>query len=322
MPSPIPLATLATANIEVLDTSCKMRGGAELHVVRATHRPGMNRGDEANMVKTRNHAEPYLLDVVPPAHIAQLVEEVGIKKAELPLVPTVTLGVLAGAFIAFGGMFYTLVITGSELGLGPTRLLGGFAFSLGLILVVIGGAELFTGNNLITLAWADGRVTAAALIRNWALVYLGNLVGALGMAVLVHLSGTLSLGDGAVAATAVSIAQAKVALSPFHAFIRGVLCNTLVCLAVWMCFAAHTVSGKVLAIVFPITAFVALGFEHSVANMYLISIGAMQAGGAIGVVAFLANLIPVTLGNMVGGGVLVALVYWLVYLRQAPVTTE
>jgi len=259
--------------------------------------------------------EPKALDVVPPARIALLVEQVGIKKASLPVLQTFTLAVLAGAFIAFGAMFYTVVVTGSEIGFGPTRLLGGVAFSLGLILVVIGGAELFTGNSLIVMAWAEGRVEGSALLRNWVAVYLGNLFGAVGAALLVHWSGVMDAGDGAVALTAAKIAEAKVVLGPVEAFFRGVLCNTLVCLAVWMCFAAHTVSGKVLTIIFPITAFVALGFEHSVANMYLIPIGALQGTVAIGVLDMVSNIVPVTLGNMVGGGVLVALVYWLVYLR-------
>jgi formate/nitrite transporter len=273
----------------------------------------MNDSPKANGPR---QVEPFALDVLPPARIARLVEEVGIKKCSLPLIPTLKLAVLAGAFIAFGGMFYTLVVTGSEIGFGPTRLVGGMAFSLGLILVVIGGAELFTGNSLIVLAWADRRVGTGALLRNWSLVYLGNLIGALGTVVLVHFSGILTLGDGAVAATAQGIAEAKVALGPLQAFVRGILCNTLVCLAIWMCFAAYTVTGKVLAILFPITAFVALGFEHSVANMYLIPIGALQLDGAIGVGGFLRNLVPVTLGNIVGGGALVALVYWLIYLRR------
>lgn len=262
------------------------------------------------------YSEPSTLDVVPPAEIARLVQDVGIKKAVLPLIPTLTLAILAGAFIAFGAMFYTLVVTESELGLGPTRLIGGLVFSLGLVLVVIGGAELFTGNSLIVLAWADQRVNTVALLRNWTIVYVGNLIGALGTVGLVHFSGTMTLGDGAVADTARAIAQTKVGLEPFQAFVRGILCNTLVCLAVWMCFAARTVAGKVLVIIFPITAFVALGFEHSVANMYLIPIGALQTEGSIGIVDFFANLIPVTLGNIVGGGVLVALVYWLIYLRE------
>jgi formate/nitrite transporter len=153
-------------------------------------------------------------------------------------------------------------------------------------------------------------------LRNWALVYAGNLIGAFATAVLVHLSGALSLGDGAVAETAVGIAAAKLALPPLAAFLRGILCNILVCLAVWMCFAAHSVSGKVLVILFPITAFVALGFEHSVANMYLIPVG-MMAGGLTDFGGLAANLALVTAGNIVGGGVLVALVYWIIYSRPA-----
>lgn len=266
--------------------------------------------------KTTAGSEPHALDVVPPGRIAQLVEDVGVRKCALPALATLTLGVLAGAFIAFGAMFYTMTVTGSDLGFGPTRLLGGLAFSLGLVLVVIGGAELFTGNSLIVMAWADGRVSSNALLRNWGLVYLGNICGAAGAVVLVHLAGTMNIGGGNVAATARAIAEAKVALSPIEAFTRGILCNVLVCLAVWMCFAAHSVSGKVLAIIFPITAFVALGFEHSIANMYLIPIGALQAGAQVGVAGALANIATVTLGNVVGGGVLVALVYWLVYLRR------
>ena len=262
-------------------------------------------------------AEPHALDVVPPKRIASLVEEVGVKKAALGFLPTLALAVLAGAFISFGAMFFTLAVTGSELGFGLTRVIGGLVFSLGLILVIVGGAELFTGNSLIVMAWASRRITLAALLRNWAIVYLGNLIGALGTVVLVLLSGILQLGEGSVAATALAIGEAKVGLDPLAAFARGILCNVFVCLAVWMCFAAHTVSGKVLAIVFPITAFVALGLEHSIANMYFIPLAAMLPGTEIGFTEFMGNLVPVTLGNIVGGGVLVALVYWLIYLRNA-----
>ena len=260
------------------------------------------------------------LDAYKPAEMARLVEQVGVAKAKLPLIKTATLGLLAGAFIAFGGMFFTVVMTGSTLGLGPARLLGGLAFSLGLVLVVVGGAELFTGNNLIVMAWADRKVTTVALLRNWVVVYFANMAGAFGCVVLVQLSGKLELGGGAVAATAVGIAKAKVGLGFMEAFSRGILCNILVCLAVWLCFAAHRVSGKILAIIFPISAFVALGFEHSVANMYLIPIG-MLAGDGLDLGAFVANLVPVTLGNVIGGSLFVALVYWLVYLR-GPAGTE
>lgn len=263
----------------------------------------------------RKSAELPALDIVPPDRIARLVEDVGIRKVLLPFLPTLTLGVLAGAFIAFGSMFFTIVITGSELGYGPTRLLGGMAFSLGLVLVIVGGAELFTGNSLIVMAWASRRVTSRALLRNWAIVYAGNLIGAVATAVLVHLSGVLLVQNGETGQTAVAIAQGKLALDPLQAFVRGILCNILVCLAVWMCFAARSVSGKILVIIFPVTAFVALGFEHSIANMYLLPVAMLHRDGAIDTMAMLANLAPVTAGNVVGGGLLVALVYWLVYLR-------
>jgi len=205
-------------------------------------------------------------------------------------------------------------MTGNSLGLGPGRLLGGVAFSLGLILVVVGGAELFTGNNLIVMAWADKKVTTGGLLRNWGIVFLGNVVGSIGMAVLVTLSGTLDIGGGAVAETAIAIAEAKVSIPPLAAFVRGILCNALVCLAVWLCFAAHSVSGKILAIVFPISAFVALGFEHSIANAYLIPVGYL-AGANVTLAGVLGNLVPVTAGNIVGGSVFVALVYWVIYRR-------
>lgn len=254
------------------------------------------------------------LDAYTPPQMARRVEAVGVTKALLPLLPTLTLAALAGAFIAFGAMFYTLTVTQSGLGFGPTRLLGGVAFSLGLILVVVGGAELFTGNTLIVMAWAERKISTARLLRNWALAYLGNFAGAAGSVILVWLSGTLELADGAVGGTAAAIAAGKTQLGFVEAFARGILCNALVCLAVWLCFAAHTVADRVLAIVPPIAAFVALGFEHSVANMYLIPIGQL-AGEGLDAPALLANLVPVTLGNIVGGGVFVALVYWVCYLR-------
>ena len=269
-------------------------------------------------------------DAYKPAEMAKRVEAAGVAKAHLPLIPTFTLAVLAGGFIAFGAMFYTLTVTGSDLGFGPTRVLGGAVFSLGLILVIVGGAELFTGNNLIVMAWASGDVTLSALLRNWVLVYAGNMVGSLGAVVLVALSGTLFIGGGDVAVTALKIAAGKTQLPFMEALFRGVLCNTLVCLAVWLAFAAHTVPGKVMAVIFPVTAFVALGFEHSVANMYLIPAGLFAANDAATVSAsglgqaalatltpegFIANLVPVTIGNILGGSVLVAAVYWVCYLR-------
>lgn len=262
------------------------------------------------MVSADNSCDAYT-----PGQMAQLVSGIGVRKAKMPLLQLWMLGLLAGAFIAFGAMFFTLVITGNQLGFGLGRTLGGLAFSLGLILVIVGGAELFTGNNLIVMAWADSRVSSAALLRNWSVVYAANFAGALGSVVLVWYSGTLDSGGGAVGHTAAAITAAKLELGFGEAFVRGVLCNTLVCLAVWLCFSARNVSGKVLCIVFPITAFVALGFEHSVANMYLIPIGMLAAHGDIDVFALAGNLLPVTLGNIVGGSGFVALTYWVIYLR-------
>jgi len=212
------------------------------------------------------------LDAYAPAQMAARVASTGVAKAQQPVLSTLILAVLGGAFIAFGGMFYTLVVAGSDLGVGPTRLLGGLAFSLGLILVIVGGAELFTGNALIVMAWASRRISSTEMLRNWFLVYCGNFGGALGAAALVYFSGTLAHNGGAAGEVSAAIATAKIALSADQAFFRGVLCNALVCLAVWLCFAARDASGKILAILWPITAFVALGFEHSVANMYLIPI--------------------------------------------------
>lgn len=259
---------------------------------------------------------PADFDAYAPPKVAHLVETLGVRKAQLPFTQLLTLGVLAGAFVAFGGMLYTLAITDSTFGFGATRLIGGAAFSLGLVLVVVGGAELFTGNNLLVMAWASRKISLTGLLRNWSLVYVANFAGALATAVMLYLSGTLSLSDNAVANTAMAIAAAKVELPFLEAFVRGILCNTLVCLAIWLCMACRHVSGKVLCIVFPITAFVALGFEHSVANMYLIPVGMLATNGAIELQPLMQNLLPVTLGNVIGGGILVALVYWTAYLRQ------
>lgn len=276
--------------------------------------------------------DPTLFDAYAPAKIAERIEAVGLNKANMKFVPMLTLAILGGAFISFGAMFYTLVVTDSGLGFGLQRLIGGLSFSLGLILVVVGGAELFTGNVLIVMGWADRKVSSAALLRSWVFVFLGNLIGALGMVVMAYMAGLLTLGGDAVAVTAIKIAAAKVNLSFEVAFMRGVLCNALVCLAIWLCFAARSVTDKILAIIFPVTAFVTLGFEHSIANMYFIPIGILGiADPAYAAAAGLSpeitnqltlsgltgNLLPVTLGNIVGGGVFVALSYYLVYIRKS-----
>lgn len=261
-------------------------------------------------------------DAYPPPEIAARVCKVGLAKVNTAVPTMVALAVLAGAFISLGALFYTVTITvekeGPTLPFGLLRLVGGMAFSLGLILVVVGGAELFTGNNLIAMAWATGCVQTRQVVRNWLWVYLGNLLGAVGTAVLVLLAGVQTLGDGAVGETMVRIARGKIALDPLSAFARGILCNVLVCLAVWLCMGARTVADKILAILFPISAFVACGFEHSVANMFFLPLGlALAAGGpaSFSIVDALSNLALVTLGNIIGGTVLVALVYWFIYLR-------
>jgi len=264
-----------------------------------------------------------LLDAYAPAQIAMRVREVGVTKAAMPVLTMFALAILAGAFIALGALFYTVTVTTGKdatVPFGLLRLAGGVTFSLGLILVVVGGAELFTGNNLIAMAWASGRVTTQQVMRNWGWVYLGNLVGAVGTAGLVWLTGVHNMSDGAVGETMVRIARSKIALDPVSALARGVLCNVLVCLAVWLCMGARSVTDKILAIVFPITAFVACGFEHSVANMYFLPIGWALAAGTsapLSVTDAVSNLALVTLGNVLGGTVLVALVYWSVYLRNS-----
>jgi formate transporter FocA len=244
------------------------------------------------------------------------------------------LAVLAGAFIALGAVFSTTVTAGAGgLPYGLVRLVAGLVFSLGLILVIVGGAELFTGNNLIVLAWASGRVSTRLLLQNWVIVYLGNFAGALATAALVFASRQYLFGQGAVGAAALATANAKAGLGFFQALALGILCNALVCLAVWLTFSARTTTDRILAIVPPITAFVAAGFEHSIANMYFIPIGLFIKAGApeafwsaIGKTSadfasltwanFLVNnLLPVTLGNIIGGAVLVGAVYWFVYLR-------
>ncbi len=255
------------------------------------------------------------VDPYSPKQIAALVETAGINKAQLPLEKLLTLGILAGVFIAFGSMLFTLAITDSHLGFGPTRVLGGLVFSLGLILVVIAGAELFTGNNLIVIAWADKKLSTLSLLRNWLVVYFSNFAGAILCAWTIYLSGALSLSEGAIENSALQIAQYKTNLDFGEALLRGVLCNALVCLAIWQSMAAHSVSGKILCIVFPITAFVALGFEHSIANMYFIPLGMLLPNSDITAMDLLNNLIPVTLGNILGGSVCVALVYWRCYLK-------
>jgi formate transporter len=275
--------------------------------------------------------EAFRLDPYSPAEIASRVQTAGVSKSRLDLLTLLTLGGLAGAFIAVGAQLSTIVGTGSELGFGPTRLLAGIAFSTGLILVVIAGAELFTGNTLIVMAWLGRKVPTSSLLRNWTIAYVANFVGAVATVALVYWAGQWKLGGDAVGATALSTATAKVNLSFEEALFRGILCNALVNLAVWLCFSARSNIDKIFSIIPPIACFVASGFEHSIANMYIIPIGILlkdkpeivQASGlstgeldSLTWQGFLAdNLLPVTIGNIIGGSLLVAAIYWLVYLR-------
>ncbi len=280
--------------------------------------------------------ESFEIDAYSPAQMAARVEKAGIIKGNLDVISTFTLAVLAGAFIAFGAVLYTYVIHDSELSIGLTKLIGGLVFCLGLILVIIAGAELFTGNNLIVMAYVSRKVTLEQLLRNWVIVFIGNLVGSLAIVFLIWLSRQWTSADSAVGIKALMIANSKVNLAFWQAFSKGILCNILVCLAVWLCFSGRSVTDKILAIIFPITAFVALGFEHSVANMYFVPAGLLikqspqvleAAQNALGqapdlsrltIPGFLIhNLLPVSIGNIVGGGFMVAAIYWFVYLRRS-----
>jgi formate transporter FocA len=279
----------------------------------------------------------YSVDALVPKAMAEKAEDVGVAKANLGPFKMVALGVLAGAFIALGGIFATTVTTGAggELPFGVTKLLGGLVFCLGLILVVGAGAELFTGNNLIVMAWASGKVTTAQLLRNWVLVYIGNFIGAVLTAVMMLWSKQYTFSNGAVGLNILNIANAKVNLEFGQAIVLGIFCNVLVCLAVWLCIGARSVTDKILAIIFPITAFVAAGFEHCVANMYFVPLGLFVKSSAgttfweqVGKTTvdyanltwsnfLVGNLLPVTIGNIIGGAGMVGLVYWFIYLRPS-----
>ena len=258
----------------------------------------------------------YQVDAHPPREIASKVEQLGIAKAHTDSFSLLVLAVLAGAFISLGAIFFTVVITDARLGFGVNRLLGGLSFSLGLILVVIAGAELFTGNNLLAMAWASNLIGTGSLIRNWVLSYVGNVVGCLITVSLVLWSDIAMLGGGMVGESAVALVAVKANLGPGEAFVRGVLCNALVCMAVWLAMGGRSVSDKILAIVLPITAFVVMGFEHSIANWFFLPYGwLLDTTGAVTISGSGLNLLMVTLGNIIGGTLLVAGVYWLAYLR-------
>ena len=282
--------------------------------------------------------EQFDIDAYVPAQMALRVEKAGISKGNKDFFSTFTLAMMAGIFIALGAAFFTYVIHDSTLSVGLTKLIGGFVFSLGLILVIITGAELFTGNNLIVMAFISRKLSLGQLLRNWGIVFVGNLVGALIVVFLIFLTGQWIAGGGTVGVTALMIANGKVNLTFLEAVSKGILCNILVCLAVYLCFSGRSVTDKILAILFPITAFVALGFEHSIANMYFIPVGLIlkhspQVLAAtqeiLGEIPDLSNLtiygfivnnlLPVTFGNIIGGTFFVGFAHWFLYLRPAAV---
>jgi formate/nitrite transporter len=271
------------------------------------------------------------IDALPPPEIAERAAEMGVRKATMPASTTLVQAMMAGGFVSLGALFATVAISGSGgmLPYGVVRITFGLVFCLGLILVVLAGAELFTGNNLIVIAWASRKVSTRALLRNWTLVYLGNLIGALGTAALVFFSGQYRFGSGAVGQTVLSIANSKAQIGFMPAIALGILCNALVCMAIWLTLGGRTTTDKILAILFPVTAFAAAGFEHSVANMYFIPIGLMIKAFDPAFVAssgltldpltlagLAANLISVTIGNIIGGVGMVGAMYWFLYLRQ------
>jgi formate transporter len=289
---------------------------------------------ETHSRRPRHDADPHAFDALLPREIAEKAERVGAQKARMDAPRLFVLAVLAGAFIALGAMFATTVLAGSDgvLSYGVSRLLAGSVFCLGLILVIAGGAELFTGNTLIVIAWAAGDIRLHEMLRAWAIAFAGNFIGAIGTAVLVLLSGQHLSDHGSVGELALKLAVVKVTLPMERAFFLGILCNVLVCLAVWLAYGARSLADKVLAVIFPVSAFVAAGFEHSVANMYLVPLGLLLKSfgpselvaavvrgpvslDALTWPAFLLSLVPVTLGNIVGGALLVGGVYWFIYLR-------
>lgn len=278
--------------------------------------------------------QPINLDSLLPPAMAGKAEDLGVKKATLPAFNMFLLAILAGAFIGIGAIFATTTAAGgAALPYGVNRLLTGLVFTVGLILVVVGGAELFTGNTLITMAFASKKISIMQLLRSWAIVYVGNLLGSILTAYIVFLGKQYTFGGGSIGLTALGIGNAKVNLEFIQAVALGIMCNALVCMAVWMCYSARTTTDKILAIIPPIACFVAAGFEHSVANMYFIPAALFIKGDAtflteIGKTAadyanltwgnfFVANLIPVTIGNIIGGAIMVGMVYWLVYLRKS-----
>lgn len=265
----------------------------------------------------------FNLNAYSPAEIKEAVEKVGVKKANLPFLASLMLAVIGGGSIGLGALYYTIIVSDAELSFATARVMGGLAFSLGLIIVLVGGAELFTGNNLIVMAWASGDVSTKEMLRNWVVIYFGNLIGSVGLVGLVFLSHHLDMNGGRIGLSVLSTAAAKIQPDAVTLFFKGVLCNLLVCLAVWLAYAGRSVTDKIVALVFPVSAFIAASFEHCVANMYFLPLAWLMTrtgnvppdfdASVITMAGIIHNLVPVTLGNIVGGAGLVGAMYWTIY---------
>jgi formate transporter len=267
----------------------------------------------------------FNLNAYSPAEIQEAIETVGVKKANMPILPSFMLAVVAGGSIGLGAMYYTIVASDPDLSFATVRVVGGLVFSLGLAIVLVGGAELFTGNNLIVMAWASGRISTREVLRNWIIVYCGNLVGSLGLVILVFFSHHMEMNNGRIGVSMLNTAVGKIGPDVVTLFFKGVLCNLLVCLGVWLAYAGRSVTDKIVGLILPISAFVAAGFEHCIANMYflplawlLTTLSKAPAGfdaSLITIPGIIHNLVPVTLGNILGGAGMIGLVYWTIYRR-------
>jgi formate transporter len=265
----------------------------------------------------------FNLQAYSPAEIKEAVEKVGVKKATLPFLSSFMLAIVAGGGVGFGALYYTIVASDPTFSFASVRVVGGLVFTLGLALVLVGGAELFTGNNLIVMAWASGKVSTRTMLRNWTIVWLGNLVGALGLVILVFFSHHLDMNDGRIGLSVLNTAAGKIRPDMVTLFFKGILCNVLVCAAVWLAYAGRSVTDKMVAVILPVSAFIAAGFEHCVANMYFLPLAwlLVQTGHApanfdaslVTMAGIIHNLVPVTLGNIVGGAGFVGAAYWAIY---------
>jgi len=287
-----------------------------------------------NDTAARKAPQAVSIDTIMPGEMARRAELSGVQRASMDPLTILVLSLVGGAFVAFGAIFSTTVSAGAGgLPFGVAKLLSGTVFSVGLVMVVVAGAELFTGNNLIVMAWASGKVTTSSLLLNWLLTFVGNCAGAMATAGLMLCTTQYTFGSGAVGLAALTTANSKAALAFVPALALGVMCNALVCLAAWMCYSARTAVDRVALIILPVAAFAAAGFEHSIANAYFIPMGLLIKATApdsfwlsIGKTAedfpalswsgFVGNLVPVAIGNIIGGALLVAAVYWFVYLRN------